>query len=92
MIAVDAGATPQDKARHGFRICLTRPPYDRELARLVELYEESRAGFESQPEQARQLVAGASGPPAGEQEVTELAAWTVVANVLLNLDELLMKR
>jgi hypothetical protein len=32
-------------------------------------------------------VAGAAGPG----EVAELAAWTMVANVLLNLDETLTK-
>jgi hypothetical protein len=30
-------------------------------------------------------------PPAGT-DVVELAAWTTVGNVLLNLDELLMRR
>ena len=32
------------------------------------------------------------GPLPTGMDVAELAAWTVVANVLLNLDEMLMKR
>jgi hypothetical protein len=32
------------------------------------------------------------GPAPEGQDVAELAAWTVVSNVLLNLDEMLMKR
>jgi hypothetical protein len=32
------------------------------------------------------------GPAPAGADVTELAAWTVLSNVLLNLDETLMKR
>ena len=32
------------------------------------------------------------GPAPEGTDVAELAAWTVVGNVLLNLDEMLMKR
>ena len=31
------------------------------------------------------------GKPSGEADLAELAAWTVVANVLLNLDEMITK-
>jgi hypothetical protein len=91
-----AGATAAEKARLGFRICLTRPPYAGELNRLVELYEQSRTHFTRHEDLARQLVSssGATSSDSGGENahVTELAAWTVVANVLLNLDEMLMKR
>ena len=30
-----AGATPADKARHGFRLCLSRPPAEAELSGLL---------------------------------------------------------
>ena len=36
-------------------------------------------------------IASSALHPAKDQDVTELAAWTTVANVLLNLDETLMK-
>ena len=32
------------------------------------------------------------GPAPAGSDIAELAAWTTVANVLLNLDETLMKR
>jgi hypothetical protein len=32
------------------------------------------------------------GPPPAGADVVDLAAWTVVSNVLLNLDEMFLKR
>ena len=39
-----------------------------------------------------QMATEPLGPAAADANLAELAAWTVVANVLLNLDETLMKR
>jgi hypothetical protein len=92
------GANPEDCARLGFRLCLARAPHETELARLVELYEHSRGRFAADPDAARKLTsdptatAPAAAPPAETAAPTQLAAWTVVANVLLNLDEMMMKR
>ena len=44
------------------------------------------------PQQARMLATVPLGPAAADADHAELAAWTVVANVLLNLDETLAKR
>ena len=43
------------------------------------------------PEEKAKLMVNVD-PQKGEGELAELAAWTTVANVLLNLDETLMKR
>ena len=81
-----------ERARHGFRVCLSRFPTEEELKPLVELYTTMHERFTSDKQKARD----AAGQPPGETpqgcDVAELAAWTVVGNVLLNLDEMLMKR
>lgn len=69
---------------HGFRLVLIRPPRDQELARLEKLLVTMRAHYRDHPEEAKTLVASA-GLTEGE------AAMIAVANVLLNLDETLMK-
>src|SRR5207249_1457395 len=84
------GATPADKARFGFRLCLARPPRDAELQRLVGLYDEARAELANANEKAVQLATNPLGPAPKDADATDLAAWTVVANVLLNLDETVM--
>jgi len=87
-----SGATPADRVRHGFRLCLARHPTDEETARLVRLYETTRATFANDPTQARQMATEPIGAAPKDADVAGLAAWTVVGNVLLNLDEMLMKR
>ncbi|MGE0759071.1 MAG: DUF1553 domain-containing protein, partial [Pirellulaceae bacterium] len=87
-----AGTSPRDRARAGFRICLARPPYEGELDQLVQLWEEASAELSQDSDRARQLATQPLGESAEAAIASELAAWTVVANVLLNLDESLMKR
>lgn len=81
------GTSVADRIRYGFELCVARPPNEREVNRLAELFGEAMAEFAKSPEEKAKQIA----PPKGEEPV-ELAAWTTVANVLLNLDETLMKR
>lgn len=69
---------------HGFRLVLIRPPTDYELKRLEELYRSMEEHYRKDPSAAADLVASA-GLEKGD------AAMIAVANVLLNLDETLMK-
>lgn len=87
-----AGGSAADKARHGFRLCLARPPGDGELAGLLALHERTRERFESAPDQAKILSTRPLGDAPEGTDLADLAAWTVVGNVLLNLDETLMPR
>lgn len=91
-MAKDGGATDADKARHGFRLVLARPPSDNELAKLVKLHTDSAAEFAKDKAKANSLATDPLGPLPEGAEAVNLAAWTTVANVLLNLDETLMKR
>jgi mono/diheme cytochrome c family protein len=91
-MATEGGSNPAERVRFGFRLCLARPPQAAEAARLLALYEHIRARFESAPQEAVRLATDPLGPAPPELNVAELAAWTVVAGVLLNLDETLMKR
>jgi hypothetical protein len=88
----EGGATPEGRARYGFRLCLARPPSAAELGRLVGLYENARAQYAGSPRQAQKLATEPLGPLPPGMEAPELAAWTVVGNVLLNLDEMFAKR
>ncbi len=88
-----AGAkTPREQVTLGFRLCLARPPQDKEVARLVALFEETRSEYAAKPDQAKQMATVPLGAAPAGVDLADLAAWTVVSNVLLNLDEVLMKR
>lgn len=89
---VRAAASPSDRIRHGFRLVLARPPSDREIEELSALHADVRQGFAHEFDRARALATDPLGPPDFDIDLRDLAAWTAVANVLLNLDETLMKR
>jgi hypothetical protein len=87
-----AGSTPAERAIHGFRLCVARPPNESELQQLTDLYQRARREFASDAEAAKKMATEPLGQAPEEADVIDLAAWTVVANVLMNLDEMLMKR
>jgi len=88
----EGGATPQAKAAYAFRRCLIRPPTEAEVQRLVALYHQAREGFAKDPSRAARLASEPLGPLPPGIDPVEAAAWTTVANVLLNLDEMFLKR
>jgi hypothetical protein len=91
-IVREGGDSVEARVRHGFRLCVSRPPGAAEEQKLVELYHKTRAKYADQPKEAVALATDPLGPlPAGMDPV-DLAAWTVVGNVLLNLDEMFAKR
>jgi hypothetical protein len=87
-----AGPEPEARAVHAFRLCTARRPSGDELAPLLRFYRDQAARFASD-DAAAQAVAGrgAEGSGQGEGALAEQAAWTMVANVVLNLDETLTK-
>ena len=76
------GKTPAEKARHGLRLALCRPALDSQIPPLVALFESEKVHYTANLMEAKKLTG---------TEDAELAAWTVVANVLLNLDGVLTK-
>jgi hypothetical protein len=87
-----AGQSKTDKVIAGFRDCLARPPHEVEISRLSELYDEAREDFAKDPKKASDMATNPIGPLPKGADAADLAAWTTVANVLLNLDETVMKR
>lgn len=71
---------------------LTRPVRSEEVGVLRQLYDQSLVALQELPEQAAKLATDPTGPVPENIPVVELAAWTVVANSILNLDEFLMRR
>jgi hypothetical protein len=86
----EAPAEPRARATLAFRLCVARSPESGELAELARLFQQERDHFRADREAATRLLAGLQPPPR-PAEAPELAAWTVVANVILNLDETLTK-
>lgn len=84
--------TPDERVKFGFRLCVARPPADTESHRLLALLDEALAFYKQDSAKATEMATVPIGPVPADADVGEIAAWTTVANVLLNLDETLMKR
>ncbi len=91
-IVSGGGASAAERAEYGIRLCLVRSPHEGETGRVVRLYEQALARYRKDADAARRMATEPLGAAAKGQDVAELAAWTVVGNMLLNLDETLMKR
>jgi hypothetical protein len=84
--------TVAEMIKHGFQLCLSRYPNEIENSRLIALYDSTRSKYAADQKLAREMATNPIGPLPKGIDVVELATLTVVANVLLNLDETLMKR
>ena len=89
---ITSGKTPSQWIARGFEICLSRSPDPRESDRLVRLYEQVKAEYVKDSRLAEKMATDPIGPAPDDLSVVDLAALTVAGNVLLNLDEMLMKR
>ncbi len=81
-----------EQISNGFEICLSRKPDADELNRLVALFEQVKLKYSEDKILAKQMATNPIGPVPNGMNTTVLAALTVTSNVLLNLDEILMKR
>ena len=73
--------------RFGFRVATTRWPADEELDRLVMTFEEFRSQFVSDVAGAERLLGVGEATSDASLDKAGHAAMTLVANIILNLDE-----
>jgi hypothetical protein len=90
----EGGATEAARAAYGFLLCTARAARPEEVADIVSILKTPRERVAEGWISARELAFGDAGKlpslPAGITPV-DVAAWTVAARVLLNLDETLTK-
>ncbi len=88
----DGGTTPAARAAYGMRLCVTREPTAAEVSRLVALYEQQVAAYSQDAGSAKDMAGFGVAGAGGEYDPAEVSAWTVVANVMLNLDETITRQ
>ncbi|HTU89898.1 MAG TPA: DUF1549 and DUF1553 domain-containing protein, partial [Gemmataceae bacterium] len=90
-IVKEGGTTTDERARFGLQLCLCRPPRTEQIQQVMELFQTEREHYRKDTKAALALATEPLGPLPAGMDAAELAAWTVVANVLLNLDAVMMK-
>jgi hypothetical protein len=87
----EGGATPVERVRFAFRLTTARLPSEAEVSALLDLFEKQRSRYAPQPAEAAKLLSQGEHPRNAALDPAELAAWTLVASTLLNLDETVTK-
>ena len=87
----DGGGAPQERLRSGYARTLGRAPSELETRLLGQLAQEQEAKFRNAPQQARDLLQVGELRADPSLDPADLAAWTVVASSILNLDEAISK-
>ena len=87
----EGGSTPEGRIAWAFRTVTARKPTSDEVALLGAGLAKRLAHYRQAPEAAKLLITQGASVPAADLDVAELAAYTTTANVLLNLDEVLIR-
>jgi hypothetical protein len=85
------GDSIKDQLRWGFRAATARYPIDTEMAILLRGYERRFLHYEQNPDRAKALLLAGESKISNELNVIRAAAMTTVANLILNLDEVINK-
>lgn len=80
-----------ERLAHAFRCVTARAPNGEEARLLAEALATHRAHFAKNVEAASRVIANGESKPNAMLPVPEFAAWTMVANLLLNLDEAVVR-
>lgn len=88
----EGGDSPDERLAYAFRRVLSREPSSAEKQRLEKLIQQAGEDFAADPKRALQMATDPLGALPAGGDAKEFAVWTVVSNVLLNLDEFLMRR
>lgn len=89
---LQAADTPEQQLKFAMRAALCRNASAEEIQQLLSLYNDSVNEFSASPEAAIKFAQQPLGPLPEGLQANVAAAMTVVAGVILNLDEMLMKR
>jgi hypothetical protein len=86
-ILLTGGSDAKQRLTFAYRTLLSRSPSERELAVATRLVEQQLAHYRANQDAADKLLAIGEAPKSDKLDSVELAAWTIVASALLNLDE-----
>lgn len=90
-IMTEAGPTPEARLTMAYRLVLGRPPRPTEVQVLRAGFDHQQSAYRQDQEAARKLVRAGEYPVHEKLDVSDLAAYTAVAGLILNLDEAITK-
>jgi len=88
----DGGLEPSKRIAYGFRIATARDPRSAELGVLLAGLQRRLTAYQHDRDAAGKLLSVGEAPRDKSLDPAELAAYTTVASVILNLDEVITKQ
>ncbi len=83
----EGGAKPAQRITWAWREATARPPREAEIKSVQALLDKHLAEYTQDPKAAAELLKVGNSPAPAADNTVELAAWTSVARVILNLHE-----
>ncbi len=81
----------KDRVAFMFRLATSRKIQEDELNKLVDFFKEEKSKFEQSPDDANSFLAIGEYPQKELLPAPEMAAYTIIANAIMNLDETITK-
>jgi hypothetical protein len=88
---VEGGATERARLAYGYALLLARPPAARQAEVLARAFEKFAAEFRGDPTAAAAFLRLGESPIRPGLDAAELAAYTSIASLILNMDEAITK-
>jgi hypothetical protein len=86
-ILKEAKGSKKERVDWAYRQALSRPATDAEVEVLVKLYEKHRKEYAADSASAQNILAVGERPMPKDMDAIDLAAWTSIARVIINLHE-----
>ncbi len=87
----EGGTMPAERIAYAFELATARPPREREGNVLRRGYRRFLDGYRADPNQAAELLSEGESPVDESLDPVELASYSSVASLILNLDETITK-
>ena len=84
-------SSERERLTYAFQCVTSRSPADEEMSLLADTLATHRSHYAKNTEAASQVITNGESKPSPAIPVVEFAAWTMVANLLLNLDETIVR-
>ncbi|MEQ9066077.1 MAG: DUF1553 domain-containing protein, partial [Gimesia chilikensis] len=87
----EGGPSPEERIKFAYTMATGHPISTENLTLIKQTFDDMLAEYQKAPEAAKELIAVGESKPDEKLNPQELAAWTMVGNLILNLDEVLNK-
>ena len=88
----EGGSKPEDRLAFGLRLATGRRPDESETRLLRDNFQMQLRYFQGHPQEAAKLLAVGDKPADTTLKPDELAAYSIVSSLILNMDEAITKQ